>query len=56
LSRKRQHALEHGDADWQIAIEVKERSEEIRGLDGNEFGNGQRRRRSNAIKPDRNTH
>jgi hypothetical protein len=40
LSRKRQHALEHGDADRQIAIEIKECGEKIGRLDRNKFGNG----------------
>ena len=41
LSRQRQHALEHGDADRQIAVEIEKCSEQIRGLNGNEFSDGQ---------------
>jgi hypothetical protein len=40
LSGKRQHAFEHGNADRQVAIEIKEGSEKIGRLYGHEFGNG----------------
>jgi hypothetical protein len=54
LSRKRQHALEHRHTDRQIAVEIKKRSEQIRGLHGDEFSNGQACRSLNTIKADRN--
>jgi hypothetical protein len=50
LSRKRQHSLEHGDADRQIVIKIEKRSEQIRGLHGDEFSDGQLCRRLDAIK------
>ena len=54
LSGKRQHPLEHGDADRQVTIEIKESSEKIGRLYGHELGHGQLRGRLNAVKTDRN--
>ncbi|ABQ33709.1 hypothetical protein BBta_1490 [Bradyrhizobium sp. BTAi1] len=54
LSRKRQHALEHGDPGREIAIEVKECGKKLRRLYCNEVSNGYLCRRLNAIKADRN--
>ena len=45
-----QHALDHGDADRQIAIEIKESREKIRGLDSHELCDGQPCHRLNMIK------
>ena len=54
LSGQRQHALEHGDADRQVAIKIEKRSEQIRGPHGDEFSDAQPCRRLNMIKSDRN--
>jgi hypothetical protein len=54
LSGQRQYTLEHGDTDREVAIEIKKRSEQIRGLHGDEFSDGQPCRRLNTIKADRN--
>jgi hypothetical protein len=54
LSRQRQYTLEHGDADRQVTIEIKERSEQIGGLHGDELSDVQSCRRLNMIKADRN--
>jgi hypothetical protein len=53
LSGQRQHTLEHGDADRQVAIEIEKRSEQIRGLHGDELSDGQPCRRMDMIKADR---
>jgi hypothetical protein len=52
LSRQRQDSLEHGDADRQIAVEIKEGGKQIGWLYGNEFSNGEPCRRLDAIKAD----
>jgi hypothetical protein len=54
LSRQRQHALEHRDADRQITIEIKECGEKIGWLYGNKFGDGQVCRGLKAIQADWN--
>jgi hypothetical protein len=54
LSGQRQYTLEHGDTDREVAIEIKKRSEQIRGLHGDEFSDGQPCRRLNTIKADWN--
>ena len=54
LSGQRHYALEHGDADRKVAIEIEKRSEQIRGLHGDEFSDGLACRRLNVIKADRN--
>jgi hypothetical protein len=41
LSRKRQHALEHRNAEWQVPIEIEECGEKIGWLNGNKFSHGQ---------------
>jgi hypothetical protein len=41
LPRKRQHALQHGNADWQIAVQVKKGRQRLGWLDGDEFGDKQ---------------
>jgi hypothetical protein len=46
--------FEHGDADRQVATEIKERSEKIGRLYGHELGHGQLCYRLNAVKADRN--
>jgi len=53
LSGQRQHALEHRHADRQIAVEIEKRSEQIRGLHGDQLSNGQACRSLNTIKADR---
>ena len=54
LSGKRQHALEHGDADRQITVQIKECGEKIRWPYRDEFGNAQPFDRLKAIKANRN--
>jgi hypothetical protein len=54
LSGKRQHPLEHGDADRKIAVEIKKRGEKIGWLYGNKFSHGQLCHGQKPIKADRN--
>jgi hypothetical protein len=54
LSWESQHTLDHGDADRQVAIEIKKRREKIRRLDGHELRDGQLCRRLNTIETDWN--
>jgi hypothetical protein len=54
LSGKRQHPLEHGDADRKIAVEIEKRGEKIGWLYGNKLGDGQLCHRLKAIKADWN--
>jgi hypothetical protein len=54
LSRKRQDAFEHGDADREIIVEVKERGEKVRRLHRNQLGDGQCGRGLKAIESPRN--
>jgi hypothetical protein len=54
LSRKRQHALEHRNAEWQVPIEIEECGEKIGWLNGNKFSHGQLCHGQKPIKADRN--
>ena len=41
LSRKRQHALEHGNADRQVAVQIEKGRKRLGRSDGHELGDGQ---------------